>query len=113
MEESSRHAKISVFKIFEDCFTKRSGGTLDEDPEFESAMSNFMLCRIYRMHDFLMQEAVTLDRYQGTLSKSDFYHLAYSMTPRRSRAPYADFIKRRRPPQDGGRDATGDGFAVI
>lgn len=107
--------KITVFKIFEDCLVKRSGGTLDRDPGFEAAMSNFMLCRIFRMCDFLVPVAERLDRYQAVLGKSDFYHLAYSLAPRRPRAPYVDYLKRKKKEEEPKTvaDEADDGFAVI
>ena len=109
-------SKLTVFKIFEDCFTKRSGGNLCNDPEFEQAMNNFMLCRIYRMHDFLMNIATMLDRYQTVLSKKELYMLAYASTPKRARAPYADFIRKKKKEEvknDGCAVENNDGFAVI
>lgn len=87
-------AKLTVFKIYEDCYTKKSKGLLYEDPEFESAMNNYMLCRIFRMNDTTIWIAEKLNKYQTLLSKKDFYLFAYSICKFRPRAPFSDFIKK-------------------
>ena len=86
--------KLTVFKIYEDCFTKRSGGKLCDDPEFETAMSNFMLCRIFRMNDQNMWIAELLNKYQQILSKREFYLFAYNTIPKRYKAPFCYFLKK-------------------
>lgn len=86
--------KFDIFKIYEDCFTKTSGGRLFENPEFETAMNNFMLCRILRMNDRNLWIAEIANRYQKVLSKKDFYLFVYSICPKSFRAPFSNFIKK-------------------
>ena len=102
--------KLTIFKIYDDCFTKRSGGKLCDDPEFESVMNNFMLCRILRMNDQNMWIAETINKYQQILPKRDFYLFVYNTIPKRYKAPFCDFLKKAKKEKD---DAEKDGGVVV
>jgi len=87
-------AKLTIFNIVDDCWTKKSGGSLCGEPDFETTMNNFMFCRILRMNDISVAIASKLNHYQKILTKADFYKFAYALIPKRHRAPYAEFIKK-------------------
>lgn len=110
-------AKLTIFKIYDDCFTKRSGGKLCDDPEFETAMSNFMLCRILRMNDQNMWIAEIVNKYQQILSKRDFYLFVYNTIPKKFKAPFCDFLKKAKKDKQDEKDndvmIDDDGYVII
>ena len=67
----------SSFDIFNDVLTKKSGGTLHLEPEFNKVCSNFMLCRIASMRNELTPLISILNKYQSRWTTTEMYLFLY------------------------------------
>jgi len=79
----------SFFDILGDILTKKSGGILYEEPDFNKHMSSFMLVRYLSMKNNLLPYSQILNKYQCTLSAVEMYRWAYTNIPKQN----SGFIK--------------------
>ena len=86
---------MNLFDIVADVLSKRSNGTLDQDPEFHKVFSSFMLVRYLSMRPSLIDAAEILNSVQGVLSPSQLYKLAYSIVPKQG-SPFIKYISKRK-----------------
>ena len=85
----------NFFDILGDILTKKSGGKLYEEPEFNKFMSNFMLVRYLSMRPALLPYAQILNKFQCTLSSTDIYRWAYNNIPKQS-SGYIKYISKKK-----------------
>jgi hypothetical protein len=81
------------FNILGDILTKKSGGTLHEEPGFKNSMSAYMVARYLSMRDDLIIYARLINQYQVTLTPEQIYKWAYKNVPKQ-RSPFIKYIKK-------------------
>jgi hypothetical protein len=82
----------TVFDIFNDVLTKKSGGNLHLEPNFNSICSTYMLCRLLRMRDQLVPLAAVLNRHQRKWSSVEMYLWLYKNLPKTGNI-FVNYIK--------------------
>ena len=106
----------TIYDIYKDLFTKKSGGKLCEDFNFDRVMNPFMIARLLRMHDSYVNFALIVSANARIWTKKDVYLFLFKNLPKLRSAPYADYIKRKKndQPKEGKvREVDEEGFRLI
>lgn len=85
----------TIFDIYKDLYTKQSGGSLCDRPEFQKIWNTYMMAKILRMNPETVNLALKVQLLEraGFLPK-DIYLFLYARLPQKFRAPFFKFIKR-------------------
>ena len=106
----------TIYDIYKDLFTKKSGGKLCEDFNFDRVMNPFMIARLLRMHDSYVNLALIVSTNARIWTKKDVYLFLFKNLPKLRSAPYADYIKRKKSDQSKegkAREVDEEGFRLI
>lgn len=105
----------TIYDIYKDLFTKKSGGKLCEDFNFDRVMNPFMIARLLRMHDSYVKWALIISTNAKVWSKRDVYLFLFKNLPKLRSAPYADYIKRKKDDQKEAKaeEVDEEGFKLI
>jgi hypothetical protein len=115
MELNSQFQLKTIYDIFKDVFTKKSGGTLHTDFNFEKVMNPFMMARLLRMSDKYVVYANVINRYSQIWSKEEVYLWLYKNLPKLRSAPYNDYLKKAKKEEEKKKatEIDEDGYQMI
>ncbi len=90
------HLEIdSFFDCMSDLLLKLTDGKLNKSIDFEKYFSPYMVCRYLSMNIKLLPYAEYLNTVQTTLTKNEFYSLAYYLIPKQKSA-FIRYIKKNK-----------------